>query len=161
MKKLLFSIAAVICLIIALVMYIRERPAAPFSPDGLNLACSAKVNFDIEQQETLTHMEGRLSLNTLGPAHLSLLYTGRLITPEGRFILARTVRFHYRYHPANHTLELIYDNSAVGELDTAPDAVFYRYLVMSKTLILYLTRFSDRAWLISGLTYPLYVCNDR
>lgn len=132
-----------------------------FADDKLVLSCSAKVDIEIRQPDTLAHMEGRLSLTTLGSKRLALLYTGRLVAPEGRFILSRTLLMEYRYHPENHALELTWDQSNVGETDTVPDEVFYRNLMKSRSFILYLTRFNEDAWLVSGLTTPLYVCNDE
>jgi len=132
-----------------------------FADDKLVLSCSAKVDIEIRQSDTLAHMEGRLSLTTLGSKRLALLYTGRLVAPEGRFILSRTLLMEYRYHPENHALELTWDQSNVSETDTVPDEVFYRNLMKSRSFVLYLKRFNENAWLVSGLTTPLYVCNDE
>lgn len=160
MKKILLF-----CFVILVVtvggITIQGRKNADFAEDKLVLSCSAKVDIEIRQPDALAHMEGRLSLTTLGSKRLALLYTGRLVAPEGRFILSRTLLMDYRYHPENHALELTWEQSNVSQTDTAPDEVFYRNLMKSKSFILYLTRFNDDAWLVSGLTTPLYVCNDE
>lgn len=106
-------------------------------------------------------MEGRLGLTTLGNQHLAILFTGRLITAEGRYVLSRTLLMNYLYHPENRMLEMTYNRSTVSELDTTPDDVFFRTLMKSRSLVLSLNRFNERAWLISGLTTPLYICNDN
>ncbi len=160
MKKIIFFCGVMLSLIAGTVISLSNKN--PPSGDGkLVLSCRAKVDFEIKQPDASAHMEGRLSLTTLGSSRLALLYTGRLTAPEGRFILSRTLLMDYQYHPENHVLELTWDRSIVSEIDTVPDEVFYRNLMKSKFFILYLTRFNDGSWLVSGLTTPLYVCNDR
>ena len=160
MKKITFFCFAVLCLIAGSVIILGKKNSY-YANDKLVLACSAKVDIEIRQPDALAHMEGRLSLTTLGSKRLALLYTGRLVAPEGRFILSRTLLMNYRYHPENHVLELAWDKSIVSETDTVPDEVFYRNLMKSRSFILYLTRFHENGWLVSGLTTPLYVCNDE
>ncbi|MBK0033144.1 hypothetical protein IBT47_12715 [Erwinia sp. S43] len=160
MKKILFFCFAALCLIAGGII-IPGKKNTYFANNKLVLSCSAKVDIEIRQPDALAHMEGRLSLTTLGSKRLALLYTGRLVAPEGRFILSRTLLMDYRYHPENHALELSWGQSIVSETDTVPDEVFYRNLMKSRSFILYLTRFNQHAWLVSGLTTPLYVCNDE
>ncbi|MFG1174708.1 hypothetical protein AAFN90_14195 [Erwiniaceae bacterium CAU 1747] len=159
MKKIIFFCSVILCLLAGIVISLSEKK--PHSGDGkLVLSCSAKVDFEIRQPDAFTHMEGRISLTTLDRRRIALLYNGRLVAPEGRFILSRTLLMDYQYHPENHVLELTWNHSNVSELDTAPDEVFYRNLMKSRSFILYLTRFDHAAWMVSGLTTPLYVCND-
>lgn len=159
MKKIIFF-SSVILLLIAGIMFILNNKNAPTAGRELVLSCSAKVDIEARQPNGSVHMEGRLSLTTLGNKRLALLYTGRLITPQGRFILSRTLLMDYQYHPENHVLELTYNRSTVSDADTVPDDIFYRSLMKSRSFILYLTRLNDSIWLVSGLTTPLYVCND-
>lgn len=160
MKKILFFCGLVLSLITGTVIYLSDKN--PPARDGkLALSCSAKVDIEIRQPDAMAHMEGRISLTTLGSKRMAMLYTGRLIVPEGRFVLSRTLLMNYRYHPENRVLELSWKHSTVSELDTVPDEVFYRSMMKSRSFILYLSRFDAHAWLISGLTTPLYVCNDN
>lgn len=160
MKKLTFLCFVILFLMTGGIIILGKKNTY-FADDKLVLSCSAKVDIEIRQPEALAHMEGRLSLTTLGRKRLALLYTGRLVAPEGRFILSRTLLMDYRYHPENHALELTWGKSTVSEADTVPDEVFYRNLMKNRSFILYLTRFNENAWLVSGLTTPLYVCNDE
>jgi len=159
MKKIIFFCGIIICSITAIfATLVKHHTTSP--PGEVVISCNAKINLEINQPEELTHMEGRLGLTTLGNKRLALLFTGRLITPEGRFILSRTLLMNYLYHPDNHMLELTYENSSVNTLDTTPDDIFNRTLMKNRSLILSLDRFNDRAWLISGLMTPMYICND-
>lgn len=160
MRNIIFSCGVIICSI-TLIFAIAVKNSIKAPSKELVLSCNAKFNLEINQPGEPAKMEGRLGLTTLGNQHLAILFTGRLITAEGRYVLSRTLLMNYLYHPENRMLEMTYDRSTVSELDTTPDDIFFRTLMKSRSLVLSLKRFNERAWLISGLTTPLYICNDN